>query len=306
MRFLARQDTSVSLLTIAHRGARAYAPENTLAAFSKAKQLGSQMIELDVRMSLDGQLMVFHDEHLLRCTDAVRQFPLRDCYDIAAFTEAELTALDAGSWFVDELALPSSARMSYLQCLTDAETLAFISPEDRGCYRSGLVKIPTLRQALVQAHAQGLAVNIELKALAQLTDSLAMTRAVVALVVELGMQAQVLVSSFERDLLAEARKQNADIALGVLTDELIANPVAYLQTLDADAYNLGFSTNEQHDWTEVTRQIQALRAESYAVNVWTCNDPVLIRRLIDAGVTGIISDYPDRVVAALNCHSALE
>ena len=59
------------VLNIAHRGARAFAPENTLAAFRKAKRLGCQMFEIDVRMSKDGELIVHHDEQLTRCTDVI-------------------------------------------------------------------------------------------------------------------------------------------------------------------------------------------------------------------------------------------
>lgn len=79
------------LLNIAHRGASGHAPENTLAAFKKAMQLGAHMIELDLHLSLDGQLMVIHDRCLKRTTGhpgSVNKLPLRT-----------LKTLDAGSWF---------------------------------------------------------------------------------------------------------------------------------------------------------------------------------------------------------------
>ena len=53
---------------IAHRGAKGYVPDNTLASFAKALEMGADGIELDVRMSLDGHLLVFHDEHTDRLT----------------------------------------------------------------------------------------------------------------------------------------------------------------------------------------------------------------------------------------------
>ena len=56
------------ILRIAHRGASGYAPENTLAAFEKALELESDMIELDVRKTFDGKLVVFHDLRLDRLT----------------------------------------------------------------------------------------------------------------------------------------------------------------------------------------------------------------------------------------------
>src|SRR5437870_1922214 len=49
------------VLNIAHRGARAFAPENTIAAIDKAAELGADMVELDVHLSRDGELVVMHD-----------------------------------------------------------------------------------------------------------------------------------------------------------------------------------------------------------------------------------------------------
>lgn len=76
---------------IAHRGASAYAPENTLAAFLKAVELGITWVELDVQMTSEGTLVVFHDQNLQRTTNG--QGDISDC------THTYLSALDAGSWF---------------------------------------------------------------------------------------------------------------------------------------------------------------------------------------------------------------
>lgn len=54
---------------IAHRGASAHAPENTLAAFRKAKELGAQWVECDVRLTRDGEAVIFHDSRLHRTTN---------------------------------------------------------------------------------------------------------------------------------------------------------------------------------------------------------------------------------------------
>jgi glycerophosphoryl diester phosphodiesterase len=59
----------VEFSVIAHRGASAYAPENTLAAFRKAKELGAQWIECDVQLTKDGQPVIFHDSTLDRTTN---------------------------------------------------------------------------------------------------------------------------------------------------------------------------------------------------------------------------------------------
>jgi glycerophosphoryl diester phosphodiesterase len=76
---------------IGHRGASAYAPENTLAAFHRAAELGVDAFELDVRASRDGVAVVFHDPVLDRTTDQRGA--------VAARTAAQLKSVDAGCRF---------------------------------------------------------------------------------------------------------------------------------------------------------------------------------------------------------------
>jgi glycerophosphoryl diester phosphodiesterase len=81
-------------LVIAHRGAPNHAPENTLATFDKALELGLRHIELDAQLSSDGVAVVFHDSDLDRTSDG--SGPL------ASRTLAELMRLDIGAWFDEE------------------------------------------------------------------------------------------------------------------------------------------------------------------------------------------------------------
>ena len=81
---------------IAHRGFSGVAPENTIAAFRKAIDVGADMFELDVLLSKDGRVVVIHDDTLERTTDG--EGP------VATRTLEELRALDAGSWFNPEFA----------------------------------------------------------------------------------------------------------------------------------------------------------------------------------------------------------
>ena len=80
-----------SFRIIAHRGASAYAPENTMAAFDLAERMGVREVELDVQLSKDGHLVVCHDRTLDRYG-----FPGRS---VAESSLEELQALDMGSWF---------------------------------------------------------------------------------------------------------------------------------------------------------------------------------------------------------------
>ena len=88
----AHNGSTVSPFTIiAHRGASAYYPENTIASFKGAIAMGADMVELDVQMTLDGEVVVFHDEEIKRCTNGRGR--------IADYALASLKKLDAGSWF---------------------------------------------------------------------------------------------------------------------------------------------------------------------------------------------------------------
>ena len=88
---------------IAHRGFSGAAPENTLAAFEKAIEVGADMFELDVLLSRDGRVVVIHDDTLERTTDGEGE--------VAAFTLGELKKLDAGYLESVESAIENQPRL---------------------------------------------------------------------------------------------------------------------------------------------------------------------------------------------------
>lgn len=94
MKPLAERAIEQNLMICAHRGASGMAPENTLAALQLAVDSGATMVELDVQVTRDNTLVVFHDDTLERTTNG--QGALSDK------TYEELYALDAGSWFSNE------------------------------------------------------------------------------------------------------------------------------------------------------------------------------------------------------------
>src|SRR3954447_15867557 len=81
-----------------HRGASGHAPENTLVAFRRAKELGATWIEFDVQLSADGIPIILHDDTLERTTNLGQQLRPTE------LTLAQLKDLDAGSWFSPEFA----------------------------------------------------------------------------------------------------------------------------------------------------------------------------------------------------------
>lgn len=90
---------STGPVIVSHRGASAYAPENTLAAIDKAAAMGFPWVENDVQRTKDGELVVLHDATLARTTDVERVYPHRSPWKVKDFTAAEIARLDAGSWF---------------------------------------------------------------------------------------------------------------------------------------------------------------------------------------------------------------
>jgi glycerophosphoryl diester phosphodiesterase len=84
---------------VAHRGASAYAPENTLVAFRMARTRRADLFEIDVQRTKDGQLVLIHDRTLARTTNVEQVFPRRRPWTVGDFTLAEIRRLDAGSWF---------------------------------------------------------------------------------------------------------------------------------------------------------------------------------------------------------------
>ena len=116
----------------------------------------------------------------------------------------------------------------------------------------------------------------------------------------------VTVSSFDHRLVAQLRALDGRVRTAVLVRDRIADPVAYLAALRAQAWHPGCQGDDDTlgfqsiDGRLDRAGIAALTDAGHEVNVWTENDPERMRRLIDAGVTGIFTDYPDRLRAVID------
>ncbi|TMR09411.1 glycerophosphodiester phosphodiesterase [Nonomuraea turkmeniaca] len=93
-----------AVVNVAHRGASAYAPENTIIAFELADEQQADMFELDVQETEDHKLVLMHDTTLSRTTDVERVFPGLSPWNVGDLTLAQIRKLDAGSWFSGEYA----------------------------------------------------------------------------------------------------------------------------------------------------------------------------------------------------------
>lgn len=131
-------------LLIAHRGASAYAPEHTAAAYALAVAQGADFVEQDLAITKDGVLICLHDASLERTTDVRVKFPDRASYLAADFTLAEIRTLDAGSWFAPRFA--GQRVPTFDEAITLVKGRAGLFPELKGpaLYRARNIDMPKL------------------------------------------------------------------------------------------------------------------------------------------------------------------
>lgn len=146
---------------VAHRGASAYAPEHTLAAYALAVKQGADYVEQDLAVTKDGVLVCIHDLTLERTTDVETVFPTRFSEDTSGpapvkrwlvhdFTLAEIRQLDAGSWFAPTFA--GSTIPTFQEAIDLLKGNAGMYPElkDPAFYRERGVKPEELLAAIMR------------------------------------------------------------------------------------------------------------------------------------------------------------
>ena len=265
------------VLVMAHRGFRSLAPENTLFAAQKGYESGADYWELDVAASSDGVLFIMHDDNLLRTTNASTAFPDRDPWIIYDFTSSELKSLDAGSWY--EKADPFKQILGGR--VGKKETAAF-----RG------LRIPTLAEALELTKKNGWKVNIEIKNATGRTCDPWIVEKTAEMARSLDMSGSVVVSSFNHDYLLRMKKAAPEIRTAALINRPLSDPVAVLKRLGAMALNPNFKYLDEET-------VKSVRAAGFDVFVWTPNEKADMERLVQWGVTGLITDFPDRALEAV-------
>lgn len=265
-------------LNLAHRGARSLAPENTLAAARAALTAKAHGWELDVARTADGELVVVHDHTLERTSDVGACFPQRSPWRVEDFTLAEIAGLDFGSWFVDSDPFGQIAGGA-------------VSAKDLAGFKG--LQAPTLAQALEFTRANHWLVNVEIKDLGGGGDDEEdFAAAVVDLIVGMDMTPQVLVSSFNHDYLRLVRARSPELAIGVLVNYEPADPLGLVRMLGAQTYH--------PCWDLIARpEVETLRANGIGVMCWTVNDEYRARELLGWGVSGLFSDFPQRMAGLM-------
>jgi glycerophosphoryl diester phosphodiesterase len=243
----------------AHQGGDHLWPGNTMLAFERAHAFGVDVLELDVHLSADAEIVVIHDATVDRTSDGSGA--------VAGMTLDQLRELDFGHRW-----RPPGG------------------PPDEYPHRGAGLTIPTLREVL-QAFPDT-AVNIELK-----VDDTRLVAITCDLIRELGRETSVLVASFHQRVLREFRARCPGVATSAGPDEVRAFVFlnfAYLGHLyrpEAEAFQV---PRRQGSIEIVTpRLVEGLRGRNVQLDVWTINDEVEMRRLLDMGVGGIITDRPD-------------
>jgi len=268
---------STNVLVMAHRGFRGIAPENTLLAAQKGYETGADFWELDVAASSDGELIIMHDDNLVRTTDAEERFPSRKPWSVYDFTLAELKSLDAGSWYgkADQFGQIVAGR---------------VTAKDLDSF-TGL-RIPTLAEALKLTKKNGWKVNIEIKdATGRACDPWIVEKTAES-VRAMGMAESVIVSSFNHAYLVRMKKAAPEIRVAALIDRPIPDPVATLKRIGAMALN----PNGRYLDEDTVKKV---RSAGFDVFAWTTNEKSAMEKLVKWGVSGLITDFPDRALAVL-------
>jgi len=250
-------------LIIAHRGGGGLWPENTIYAFRRAVGLGVDILEMDVYGTKDGELVLMHDSTVERVTNG--SGPVQD------FTLAELKKLDAGYNWTDD----------------GGQSFPF-----RG---QGIV-IPTLEE--VFKAFSDVRMSIEIK---QVEPSI--TKTLCRLIRDYKKTGQVVVGSFYSAAIEEFRRICPEVATSASKPEiqLFCGLLQNGSELNYMPPAHVFQIPERKGGVSIAAENFVNTAHKYNidVHVYTINDVNSMRRIIEMGVDGIITDYPDRLKAVL-------
>jgi glycerophosphoryl diester phosphodiesterase len=287
-----------------HRGTRGLAPENTLPAFARALSLGVDTLELDVGVTKDGAVVIAHDRRL---NPDIAKGPNGAYVTAPAPTLLSLTLDDLRRYDVGTLR-PDSA---YAKQFQEQE-------------RVPGTRVPTLAELAALVRKSGnnsVRFNVETKlsplAADETLDPERFAAALVAALRETGLAARSVIQSFDWRTLKAVQKIAPEIPTVCLTFQRgqgdnvrlgQPGPSPWLAGLDVD--DLGGSVPRLVEaagckvWSPFFRDLTpAALAEARQLGlktiVWTVNEPADMAAMLDQGVDGIITDYPDRLRALM-------
>ena len=251
-------------LVVAHRGGSGLWPENTLLAFRESTALGVDVLEMDVHSTRDDVLVVLHDDTVDRTTNG--EGAIRD------LTVAEAQGLDAGyQWTaIDGASYP---------------------------YRGEGARVPTLEEVFQAFPEQRL--NIEIK-----QSDPPITKPLCRLIREHDMEDWVLIASFDPSTMADFRDECPEVATSATASEIrlfLTMHTVLLGNLYRGAAEAFEVPPRLRDMVIVTPDfLEQSNHHNIRVLVWTVNEEDEMKRLLDLGVDGILTDYPDRLVRLMS------
>lgn len=282
-----------------HRGARGLAPENTLAAFRTAIAIGVDTLELDVHLSADGVPTVSHDPVLNR--DLVR--------------DAQGEFLPGPGPLVRSLSAAQLQAQYRLGRARPGSPVAQNFPQQQAADGETLPTLASVLKLMKDDARDSLRANIEIKLNPTKPDDTpppeVIVRAVLATIRDAGLQGRVTLQGFDWRALRIVQQLAPEI------------PTAYLSaqrpnfdTVSDGAWTAGFDFKTHGSlpkmvkaaggttWSPAFNDVtEALVKEAHALGLkvlpWTVNKPEDMARLIDWGVDGLITDYPDRARAVM-------
>ncbi len=257
-------------------------PENTIAAFEKAVELGCDWLEMDVVITADSQVLVSHEpwmNHLI-CRmpngDSITEMAGHGL-NIYRMSLAEVQEFDCGS----------------------ATHPDFPDQDSRPVHKPLLRDVAVaVEEKSMEVGSGGIGYNIEIKSEPTLygtyqPEPKRFVQLVLAQIDSLGLNDRCVIQSFDPAILEEVHRQDPDLSTSLLVendDDLSTN----LKRLSfkPDHYSPAFPLVDK-------KLVKQLEERDIALLVWTVNDKEDMRRMIKLGVSGIITDHPDRLIAIL-------
>ena len=250
-------------MVIAHRGGRSLGPENTLYTYQRAADLGVNVLEIDVHLTQDNHLAVIHDKTVGRTTNGSGT--------VESYKLADLQKLDAAyRWSADS--------------------------GDPFPLRGKGIKIPILSDVF-QAFPQ-MRINIEIKD----SKPVAIT-SLCRIIQDHNMSQKVMIASFSTGALKKFRAICPTVATSAGTSEAIWFYALQKMHMESaytpNAQTLQVPENYGDLQVANKRFVEAAHARNMRVQVWTVNDIDSMKRLLEHGVDGIMTDYPQKLIAVL-------
>jgi glycerophosphoryl diester phosphodiesterase len=242
---------------VAHRGGSLIAPENTLVAFDRAVALGADALEIDVRRTRDGVVVVFHDDDTARLTGQNGTIERRSLAEVQALDAAFSFTTDGGATFP---------------------------------MRGLGVRIPTLAEVLERY--PGLRLNVDAK-----TDDAPLAEALAAAVLAAGAVERVCVGSFHDAQAERLGRLLPGAARffpqGAATCHVLAAKAGGAGA-GCPRYDLADLPHRMNGLTVVdAKVVRHFHEQAVPVHVWTVDEAAEMRELLALGVDGIVTDRPD-------------